>query len=478
MSRKENYLIAAAVPLAALALASACFGAEAGDAAEVEGADTLLGLLIKGGWVMIPLAFCSVLALALTVERFLSLSRRRLTPPHLTEELKNLVVRGGTEEARTYCTENPCPMSNVFLAGLNRADAGIEKMEKAIEDAGAREYSRLKRSIRPLEVIARVAPLLGLLGTVYGMISAFQAASDIETNKAAQLAVGIYEALVTTATGLTLAIPVLIITQILSHRIEKIVDLMDDRVLEFLEYTAYVKPAEEMHGIEREEPKTPAAAATGAENSALQRAIRKVRGNDLREAEELLREIIDAGTDGDDRDQAFYCLGYALKQQGRFREARDHYQTVLTDYPDSRVAPDALYSRGVCEANIDEDGEQKAAATFREFLDRYGEHKLAPTVMLDLAKLDYTARNYESVLDLSRNILQIDSRENLPENVRQQARRLMEWSRIGLEREEEPAEETEPPDDSGSPDRSEPPDDSGSPHAPGANDDRPGESAE
>ena len=110
-------------------------------------------------------------------------------------------------------------------------------IEKAIEDAGAREVGKMKRQLRPLSAVATISPLLGLLGTVYGMIGAFQAASAAGAGKADTLAKGIYEALVTTAAGLTLAIPVLIVYQILSNKIDSIVDEIDDIAIDFLEHT-------------------------------------------------------------------------------------------------------------------------------------------------------------------------------------------------------------------------------------------------
>jgi biopolymer transport protein ExbB len=219
---------------------------DAAKAAENEGPQNILDLIFKGGWIMIPLGICSVLALAIAVERFISLTRKKLIPPQFLEGLRETLIGNKSKrdygEAREYCETMPCPISNIFMAGINRADHGDEAMEKAIEDAGAREVDRMKRSLRPLAVIARIAPLLGLLGTVYGMISAFQSASGGEVNKADTLAVGIYEALVTTATGLTLAIPVLIVHQILSNRVDSIVDHIDDNAIEFLEYAASPAP--------------------------------------------------------------------------------------------------------------------------------------------------------------------------------------------------------------------------------------------
>jgi len=139
---------------------------------------SLFSLIIKGGYVMIPLGFCSVLALAMAVERFISLTREKILPPEFVTGIKDAFVGSDNiDKAVAYCQERPSPISNVFKAGISRILHGAASVEKAIEDAGSREVDKLKRSLRPLSVIATVAPLLGLLGTVYGMISAFQSAS-------------------------------------------------------------------------------------------------------------------------------------------------------------------------------------------------------------------------------------------------------------------------------------------------------------
>lgn len=206
------------------------------------GPSSLFSLILKGGYIMIPLGLCSVLALAMTVERFISLKRDKILPPEFVAGIKDAFAGpDDIDKAVAYCEERPSPISNVFRAGVSRILHGAESVEKAIEDAGAREVDKLKRSLRPLSVIATVAPLLGLLGTVYGMISAFQSAAAMGVGKADRLATGIYEALVTTAAGLTLAIPVLVVYQILCSRVDRLVDHMDDEAIEFLEYTAYSK---------------------------------------------------------------------------------------------------------------------------------------------------------------------------------------------------------------------------------------------
>ena len=218
--------------------------ADAGKAAQKPDDLSLLDLLVKGGPVMIPIGLCSVLALAFTIERLISLKREKVIPRIFLDGLAGAF--GGArdiDEGMAYCAEHPSPLSNIFKSGLNRLPQGPEAMEKAIEDAGGREVAKMKRSLKPLSVIANVAPLLGLLGTVYGLITAFQTATaGGAEDKANTLATGIYEALVTTAAGLTLAIPVLIVYALLNTKVDVLIDRMDEEALGFIEHAAYGKP--------------------------------------------------------------------------------------------------------------------------------------------------------------------------------------------------------------------------------------------
>ena len=140
-------------------------------------------------------------------------------------------------------------------------------MEKAIEDVGSREADKMKRSLRPLSVIAAVSPLLGLLGTVYGMIDAFQKTSASGgTAKTAMLASGIYEALVTTAAGLTIAIPALLFYQFLLGRVDKLIDEIDEAGTEFVfayseSHTQDASAGDEADNKARATPTTEAATA-------------------------------------------------------------------------------------------------------------------------------------------------------------------------------------------------------------------------
>lgn len=209
--------------------------AEAGDEAGVE-KETMFSLIAKGGYLMIPLAIASILALTLGLERFISLSKERILPKSFLDGLVNAWESDPSgKQALVYCDESGGAVGHIFKAGIRRSGAGPEAVEKAIEDVGSREANKMKRSLRPLQIIAAVSPLLGLLGTVYGMIDAFQkTASSGGTAKTAMLAEGIYEALVTTAAGLTIAIPTLLLYQFLLGRVDKLIDEIDEAGTEFI----------------------------------------------------------------------------------------------------------------------------------------------------------------------------------------------------------------------------------------------------
>ncbi len=199
---------------------------------------SIFSLLWKGGWIMIPIGLASVLALTITIERFISLRRIKIVPPGFIKELRGIFQKsdGDIEKGAEFCKQNPCVLGSIVEAGFTKLARSDEVLQNTLEDTGAREVDRMKRSLKPLSMIATISPLLGLLGTVYGMIGAFQAASNAGMGKSDVLAQGIYEALVTTAAGLTLAIPVLIIYQVLNNRIDSMVDDLDDSSEEFMAF--------------------------------------------------------------------------------------------------------------------------------------------------------------------------------------------------------------------------------------------------
>jgi biopolymer transport protein ExbB len=222
---------------------SVAHAAEAGAGAGKE-KDTMFTLIKKGGPVMWPLGLGSILALALGIERFISLSRNRILPDGFLAGLATAWDSDPTgKKAEEYCDESKGAAGHVFKAGIQWRNEGYQAVSKAIEDAGAREADKITRSLRPLSLIASVSPLLGLLGTIYGMIDSFQATAESGgAAKTSDLATGIYEALVSTAAGLTIAIPVMLLFQWLSSRADRAIDHIDEVGTEFVVKHARLTP--------------------------------------------------------------------------------------------------------------------------------------------------------------------------------------------------------------------------------------------
>ena len=175
-----------------------------------------------GGWMMVPLGMCSVLAMGFFFERLVALRAGRLFPRRLEKELAKRLEKDGPVETARWCAEGKSPAARIFAAGLRRWYGPRMELEKAVEDAGSREIAMLSGNLRPLVVVSSIAPLMGLLGTVIGMIRAFSViATGAGIGKPEKLADGISEALVTTAAGLIVAIPTQVAYFYLRARIDR-----------------------------------------------------------------------------------------------------------------------------------------------------------------------------------------------------------------------------------------------------------------
>ena len=208
-----------------------------------EASQNFLQLLLRGGVFMIPIGIASLLGVALILERTLALRRSRIVPKHFMKDLK--AAGSDRKEALAYCHANPSPIARIMAAGLRKLPRGPVVTEKAIEDAGENELHKLRRNMRMLYGVAAVAPMMGLLGTVWGMIEAFRVASSHQgLGRPELLAAGIYEALVTTLAGLMVAIPVLMFYYYFSGKIEQVVADMNDASAEFVEHFVEEKSGE------------------------------------------------------------------------------------------------------------------------------------------------------------------------------------------------------------------------------------------
>ena len=160
---------------------------------------------------------------ALVVEHLLSIRRKTLMPPGLAEEVHGLIAEQKFQQAQQSCRMNPSYLGRVLGAGLSEVSLGYSSVEKAMEDTGVEQSSRLFRKIEYLSVIGTLAPMLGLLGTVWGMILAFVEFESKANPQVSELAPGIYKALITTLLGLGVAVPALAAFAIFRNRIDELV---------------------------------------------------------------------------------------------------------------------------------------------------------------------------------------------------------------------------------------------------------------
>jgi biopolymer transport protein ExbB len=187
---------------------------------------------------MIPLVICSIAGVTSAVERFQSLRRARLIPDGFLEGLQATIAGAGgsVEKGKTYCEESNTPAGRICTEGLSRISGGSSEVEKAVETAGNMEMDRLRRSLSIIRLVVVIAPLLGLVGTVYGMIGAFQGVEGAgeATDKATMLSKGIYQALITTAAGLTIAIPLMVVCHFLNAKIDSLSEDFNRLALRFM----------------------------------------------------------------------------------------------------------------------------------------------------------------------------------------------------------------------------------------------------
>ncbi|MBW2303483.1 MAG: MotA/TolQ/ExbB proton channel family protein [Deltaproteobacteria bacterium] len=198
----------------------------------------MIELILKGGIFIYPIIACSIITLAVFLERLWILRRNRIIPADFVNKVEDLLKKKRISEALSLCQGDPSSIARVFFAGLKNAGRGLWLVKEAIEDRGGREAVILGKHVNILSTIAHLAPLLGLLGTVSGMIKIFNVISVQGVGNPAPLAGGIAEALITTASGLCVAIPALVCYRVLKDKADSLIFDMEEssiRIVEIME---------------------------------------------------------------------------------------------------------------------------------------------------------------------------------------------------------------------------------------------------
>jgi biopolymer transport protein ExbB len=189
----------------------------------------------KGGYLMYPIVLCSIFALGIFLERLWTYIKVRRELRELAHQVEPLVAKSLNEEAVAICHKSDSPLAKVFLASLRVAGRSRDQIKAIVEETGRREAAPLQRFLGLLGTIATISPLLGLLGTVLGMIRAFNVIATQGMGTPATLGGGISEALVTTAAGMTVAIPVILAHRYLTSRLDQLSIEMEEYSLRLVD---------------------------------------------------------------------------------------------------------------------------------------------------------------------------------------------------------------------------------------------------
>lgn len=184
-------------------------------------------MVVKGGPIMYPIILCSVIALAIVIERVYHLHRAKIDTRKFMDEVANVLRRNKIMEAIEMCDATPGPIAHILKAGILKHDRPRQEIKEAIEEAGLYEVPRMEKNLTALSTVAHISPLLGLLGTVVGMVRCFQVIQEKSTSLNAvspgDLAGGIWQALITTVAGLAVAIPAYVAYNYLVSRVDNLV---------------------------------------------------------------------------------------------------------------------------------------------------------------------------------------------------------------------------------------------------------------
>ena len=194
----------------------------------------MIELLEAGGWIMIPIGICLFLTLSIAVERLVNLRMGRYMSEEILDKIRGYLVNNDYEAALQVCQLKNLLFNRIVETAITYRHLDAMELRQLLEDQSRQEASELERFLTTLRTVATVAPLLGLLGTVAGMIKVFQELSVQGLGQAPNLAGGISEALITTATGLSVAIPAIVLHNYFERRIGKLLLRMEKRIIEMV----------------------------------------------------------------------------------------------------------------------------------------------------------------------------------------------------------------------------------------------------
>ncbi|MCP4010927.1 MAG: MotA/TolQ/ExbB proton channel family protein [Proteobacteria bacterium] len=201
----------------------------------------MLELLTTGGWLIWPILLCSIASLAIVIDRFRQLRTEKVMPPGLYDRIEKLIQDKKLTNAHVSTLADQSPLGRIFSTAINNAHLRNADLKATVEDSGRHQIHEMEKYLNTLGSIAAITPLLGLLGTVVGMIKVFAAITVVGVGQPQELAEGISQALVTTATGLTVAIPSLLFYRHFKSHIQALSIDMEREVLRLFALIEHTK---------------------------------------------------------------------------------------------------------------------------------------------------------------------------------------------------------------------------------------------
>ncbi|QNF35061.1 MotA/TolQ/ExbB proton channel family protein [Adhaeribacter swui] len=194
---------------------------------------SLIELLFKGGWVMIPILILSLISIYIMAERYIAIKRASQNPDSFMNQVKGLILRHDLQGALMLCSQTRTPIARMIEKGIKRIGQPLKDIETAIENVGKLEVTKLEKNISILGIIAGIAPMLGFIGTIIGVIKIFYAISASGDFGIAQISGGLYTKMVTSAAGLIVGIIAHVGYHYLSLMVDRVVFKMENNAIEF-----------------------------------------------------------------------------------------------------------------------------------------------------------------------------------------------------------------------------------------------------
>lgn len=195
----------------------------------------MFDIIISGGWLMLPIIICSIITIAITIERFWTLNPAKIAPRNQLGQVWNWIQTNQMDSEKLKELRRSSPLGRILAAGLSNSRHGRDIMKDSIEEAASQVIHEMERFLTILGTVATISPLLGLLGTVFGMITVFNEIMLQGTGNAGVLAGGISQALITTAAGLCVAIPAMISHRFFLRRMDTLVVTMEQESVKLVD---------------------------------------------------------------------------------------------------------------------------------------------------------------------------------------------------------------------------------------------------